>query len=65
MESPQIILGMNHQIFQLSYEKYDIMAPSSWISHLWQMSYEYNVQIIGFYEWTHPVQVNDKALWTW
>ena len=61
MESLQITLGTNHHIVKLLYEKYGIMAPISWISTLWQISYEYNEQLVWFNEQLHPGRVNDKA----
>ena len=62
MESLQLLLGTNHHIFHLPYAKYGFLAPKSWLSHLWEMSCKYNVQIDGYYERIEPVRRNDKAL---
>ena len=34
LESLQLLLGTNHHIFHVSYDKYGMLAPTSWISHL-------------------------------
>ena len=45
LESLQLLLGTNHHIFHLSYYNYGMLAPTSWISHLWVMSCKYDVII--------------------
>ena len=62
LESLQLILGTHHHIFQLPYNKYGILAPTSWITHLWEMSYKYNITITGQYTKLHPIRKNDQAL---
>ena len=62
LESLQLILGSNHHIFHLPYEKYGMLAPKSWITHLWEMSCKYEVQIDGYYEKITPTRKHDQAL---
>ena len=62
LESLQLILGTHHHIFQLAYDKYGMLVPKSWITHLWEMSCKYKISINGFYERTTPTRKNDKAL---
>ena len=62
LESLQLLIGTNFHIFHLPYEKYGIFAPSSWITHLWEMSCLYGVNIDGHYEKTNPTRCHDFAL---
>jgi len=62
IQSLQLCIGSNSHIFHLSYEKYGFLVPPSWITHLWEMSFSYQIQINGNYEKTHSSRIGDKAL---
>ena len=62
IESQQLLIGTNHHLFSISFEKYGCLAETSWITELWRTSNEYDIQIRGFYERTQPCRENDFAL---
>ena len=53
-KSLQLFLGTNQLIFHLFYNKYEMLAHTSWISHLWEMSCKYDVTIDGHYKKLQP-----------
>ena len=62
-ESLKSLSATNQYMFHLSYDNYGILAPTSWISHLWEMSYKYDVIIDGHYKRLCPIRKMIEHKW--
>ena len=53
-----------HKFFQLNYEKYGILCKKehSWISHIWRMNWDLQIELRGEHAHPKPARVNDFNL---
>ena len=62
IEGHHLLLGSNHNLFSLDFNKYGFLTVSSWITHLWEMLHKYNIQLLGEYTHTHPARHQDCSM---
>ena len=62
LEAMHIQIGTNFPIFSLNYDKYQCLSEKGWITHLWEMTHKYNIQLKGYYEKPSVSRINDYAL---
>jgi len=57
-----LYIGTNKHIFTLDYDKYQCLSEIGWITHLWEMTWNYGVQIKGYYEKPNITRENDYSM---